>query len=269
MSASHWQQRLPLSGLHLRQRSLTPTVYSVRISKPWLFTWVWWPLLFECGKLTVFSDHSFYDGIWSLAKRNEEDCALGDRFLQSFDFDVIYIKGNTNFVAEYLLQLPLPTIQAMLCSIEIDWPTAQWADLMVTHSGQFTTVGSLRSLWGIAFYYAKPCTWADRPDTRKLLVTWNLQKIKTRLEAGFWWPPLVHDCETYVQSRPICQFTRTANKFHFSRNFHWWYEGANSRPRSPSPAACECYTSARMAKDEFFYRACCWLAWFFWPYHFL
>jgi hypothetical protein len=170
MSASHWQQRLPLSGLHLRQRSLTPTVYSVRISKPWLFTWVWWPLLFECGKLTVFSDHSFYDGIWSLAKRNEEDCALGDRFLQSFDFDVIYIKGNTNFVAEYLLQLPLPTIQAMLCSIEIDWPTAQWADLMVTHSGQFTTVGSLRSLWGIAFYYAKPCTWADRPDTRKLLV---------------------------------------------------------------------------------------------------
>jgi hypothetical protein len=180
----------------------------------------------ECRKFTVFSDHSSLQ--WFLKTKEDKQGRLARWAieLQQFDFDVIYVKGSTNVVADHLSRHPLPSIQQMGTLEGNNWQKEQEEDADVQKLREKVNQGASKSFSvgedNILYrrsYNDSAHQWMNLkvvPGSlvRQVLISahdspfsGHLGQTKTlkRLQSQFWWPTLARDCKQHVKTCLVCQ----------------------------------------------------------------
>jgi hypothetical protein len=180
----------------------------------------------ECRKFTVFSDHSSLQ--WFLRTKEERQGRLARWAieLQQFDFDVIYVKGQTNVVADHLSRHPLPSISQLHADENVNWSKLQSSDSSLDAIREKAATGSSRSFVtdteGVLYRRSldqRTNQWIQLKVVPSSLVkrimnmthdsplAGHLGQTKTfkRIQSQFWWPTMAKDCKEYVKSCLVCQ----------------------------------------------------------------
>lgn len=179
----------------------------------------------EHGTFTVFTDHSSLQ--WVMNTKEDKHARIWRRckFLQSYEFKVIYIPRRTNHAADALSRHPLPTtINAVE---EIKWNEEQQKDNNINKIKQDIQQHPTYTVQNNILYKIRR---NNNPHKNKLYIVVHTQKIDEILQhyhdspfAGhfgykktiakiqqhqLWWPKIEEDVRKHCKQCQLCQQTK-------------------------------------------------------------